>query len=166
MSVYSLTGYHLLHGKHDVGSGCLFGVPVHTARFAPASRSCLMCSITVVSVAIVLCALLAICGHLLQQEVVLHYSSSQPGLPHRLLMTYFVELARPMHRCVMGNCFSLQREHESAIKFFQRALQLDPSMAYAATLAGHEYLAGESFEEAMMAYRTALRADGRHYNAL
>jgi hypothetical protein len=34
-------------------------------------------------------------------------------------------------RCVAGNCFSLQREHESAVRLFQRALQLDPHMSYA-----------------------------------
>jgi anaphase-promoting complex subunit 3 len=25
--------------------------------------------------------------------------------------------------CVVGNCFSLQKEHETALKFFQRAIQ-------------------------------------------
>ena len=45
--------------------------------------------------------------------------------------------------CVVGNCFSLQKEHEIAIKFFQRALQLDPSFTYAHTLSGHEYAANE-----------------------
>lgn len=34
-------------------------------------------------------------------------------------------------RCVAGNCFSLQREHEAAVRLFQRALQLDPHMPYA-----------------------------------
>lgn len=28
--------------------------------------------------------------------------------------------------CVAGNCFSLQREHDIAIKFFQRAIQVSP----------------------------------------
>jgi hypothetical protein len=37
-------------------------------------------------------------------------------------------------RCVAGNCFSLQREHESAVRLFQRALQLDPHMSYAGML--------------------------------
>ena len=26
--------------------------------------------------------------------------------------------------CVVGNCFSLQKEHETALKFFQRATQV------------------------------------------
>ncbi len=39
-------------------------------------------------------------------------------------------LPLPFARCVMGNCMSLQREHESAIRCFQRALQLDRTRPY------------------------------------
>lgn len=31
--------------------------------------------------------------------------------------------------CVTGNCFSLQKEHDTAIKFFQRAIQVRILMA-------------------------------------
>lgn len=61
---------------------------------------------------------------------------------------------------------SLQREHEAAIEFFQRAIQLDPSFTYAYTLAGHEYLANEDFSKAQTCFRNAHKADARHYNAL
>lgn len=27
--------------------------------------------------------------------------------------------------CVVGNCFSLQKEHQTAIKYFQRAIQVN-----------------------------------------
>ena len=37
---------------------------------------------------------------------------------------------------VVGNCFSLQKEHETALRYFQRALQLDPRCTYAHTLCG------------------------------
>ncbi|KAK3246551.1 Cell division cycle protein 27 [Cymbomonas tetramitiformis] len=67
--------------------------------------------------------------------------------------------------CVMGNCFSLQKEHETALRFFQRALQLDPNFAYAHTLCGHEYFANEDFEKGLLCFRTAIRIDERHYNA-
>lgn len=40
----------------------------------------------------------------------------------------------------MGNCFSLQKDHEAALKYFQRALQLDQYFTYAHTLCGHEYV--------------------------
>ena len=38
----------------------------------------------------------------------------------------------------MGNCYSLQKDHETALKNFQRAVQLDSRFAYAHTLCGHE----------------------------
>lgn len=88
-----------------------------------------------------------------------------------------VELAHLAHRVceqdrlsphawmVVGNCFSLQKDNDSALKFFQRALQLDPHMAYAYTLCGHEYVATEDYEKATTAYRKALTVDQRHYNA-
>ncbi|KAL3908736.1 MAG: hypothetical protein SGPRY_009680 [Prymnesium sp.] len=65
----------------------------------------------------------------------------------------------------VGNCFSLQKEHDTALKFFQRAIQLQPDFAYAYTLSGHEYSANEDFEKATACYRSAIRFDERHYNA-
>ncbi|CAH8489882.1 unnamed protein product [Schistosoma turkestanicum] len=68
--------------------------------------------------------------------------------------------------CVAGNCFSLQGEHEAAIKFFRRALQVSPTSAYAWTLLGHEQSTLEEFDRALAAFQFALRIDPRHYNAL
>ena len=67
--------------------------------------------------------------------------------------------------CIVGNCFSLQKEHETALTFFRRAIQLDPSFTYPHALSGHEYAAIEDFEKAVACYRDAIRADERHYNA-
>lgn len=66
---------------------------------------------------------------------------------------------------VVGNCFSLQKDHETALKFFRRASQLNPYMAYAYTLSAHECLANEDFEKAQAGYRHAIGVDERHYNA-
>lgn len=71
----------------------------------------------------------------------------------------------PQVWCVVGNCFSLQKEHETALKFFQRSIQLDPDFTYAYTLCGHEYVANEDFEKAICMYRHAIKTDERHYNA-
>ena len=71
----------------------------------------------------------------------------------------------PQTWCVAGNCFSLQKEHETAIKFFQRAIQVDPDFAYAYTLLGHELALTEEMDHAMSCYRSAIRIDPRHYNA-
>lgn len=43
-------------------------------------------------------------------------------------------------RCAMGNCYSLQKDHETALKNFQRAVQLNSKFTYAHTLCGHEYV--------------------------
>lgn len=67
--------------------------------------------------------------------------------------------------CVVGNCFSLQKEHETALTFFRRSIQLDPSFTYSHTLSGHEYVANEDFDKAVACYRDAICVDERHYNA-
>ncbi|XP_022865632.1 cell division cycle protein 27 homolog B-like [Olea europaea var. sylvestris] len=71
----------------------------------------------------------------------------------------------PQSWCAMGNCYSLQKDHETALKNFQRAVQLNSRFAYAHTLCGHEYVALEDFENGIKSYRSALQIDSRHYNA-
>lgn len=66
---------------------------------------------------------------------------------------------------VVGNCFSFQKEHDTAITFFHRSIQLDPTYTYAHTLCGHEYMSNEDFDKAISCYRDAIRIDARHYNA-
>ncbi|KAI8560277.1 hypothetical protein RHMOL_Rhmol04G0242800 [Rhododendron molle] len=44
----------------------------------------------------------------------------------------------PQSWCAMGNCYSLQKDHETALKNFQRAVRLNSRFAYAHTLCGHE----------------------------
>jgi len=76
-----------------------------------------------------------------------------------------IDKLSPATWCAAGNCFSHQKEHENAIKFFQRAVQVSPSFAYAYTLLGHEYVLVEELEKALSCFRTAVRLDHRHYNA-
>lgn len=76
-----------------------------------------------------------------------------------------MDKSAPQTWCAMGNCFSLQREHDTAIKFFQRAIQVDPNFAYAYTLLGHEYVFIEELDKAMSCFRNAIRVNPRHYNA-
>ncbi|XP_058002005.1 cell division cycle protein 27 homolog B-like isoform X3 [Hevea brasiliensis] len=71
----------------------------------------------------------------------------------------------PQSWCAMGNCYSLQKDHETALKSFQRAVQLNSRFAYAHTLCGHEYVALEDFENGIKSYLSALRIDARHYNS-
>lgn len=71
----------------------------------------------------------------------------------------------PITWCVAGNCFSAHKEHETAIKFFQRAIQVDPDFAYCYTLLGHELVLTEELEKALACFRTAILKNPRHYNA-
>jgi anaphase-promoting complex subunit 3 len=70
----------------------------------------------------------------------------------------------PQAWIAVGNTFSVQKERSQAITCFRRAIQLDPSCAYAYTLSGHEYV-DEDTDKAMHYFQMALRADPRHYNA-
>ncbi len=71
----------------------------------------------------------------------------------------------PQAWCVVGNCFSLQKEHETALVFFRRSIQLDASFTYSHTLSGHEYVSNEDFDQAIACFRNAIRIDDRHYTA-
>lgn len=66
---------------------------------------------------------------------------------------------------VAGNCFSALKEHDTAIKFFNRAIQMDPDFSYSYTLLGHELVVTEELEKALGCYRKAIQKDNRHYNA-
>lgn len=78
-----------------------------------------------------------------------------------------VELDRlsPQIWCVIGNSFSLQRDHAIAIKCFPRATQIDPEHAYAYTLEGHEHISAENYEKVTLAFQKGIAAIGRHYKA-
>ena len=52
-----------------------------------------------------------------------------------------------------------------AIRYFKRALQLDPRFIYAHTLCGHELVNNEDLDKAIASFRMALLHDDRHYNA-
>lgn len=71
----------------------------------------------------------------------------------------------PVSLLVAGNCFSLHKEHDTAIKFFERAVQVDPKYVYAYTLLGHELVNTEELDKAMSCFRNAIRLNSRHYNA-
>lgn len=92
----------------------------------------------------------------------LHKDIELSYLAHEILD---LDRLSPQAWCILANCFSLQREHDQALKCVRRAIQLDGDFAYAHTLEGHEFAANEEFEKAQTSFRNAIRADKRHYNA-
>lgn len=69
--------------------------------------------------------------------------------------------------CAAGYCFSLQRDKDSALKYFKRAIFASPvPNPYGYTLCGHECLAKENFDQAPNNYRGVLYVDERHCNVL
>ncbi|SCV72885.1 BQ2448_31 [Microbotryum intermedium] len=58
--------------------------------------------------------------------------------------------------CLVGNYYSLRREHEKAILYFRRALKLDRGYLSAWTLMGHEYVEIKNTNAAIASYRRAV----------
>ncbi|CAG9466764.1 unnamed protein product [Pedinophyceae sp. YPF-701] len=71
----------------------------------------------------------------------------------------------PQAWCAAGNCLSLQSQHEEAVRCFRRAVALDPRLAYAHTLCGHELLAMGDTQGAYQEYKEATMLSPRHYKA-
>lgn len=71
----------------------------------------------------------------------------------------------PQTWVIAGNFYSLQKERETAIKCFNRAIQLNPLHSYAYALCGHEYLSTEEFDKAKACYEAAQNIDPRMYAA-
>lgn len=65
----------------------------------------------------------------------------------------------------VGNSFSIQKEPETAMKFINRSIQIDPSYAYSHVLMGHEFYAQDKFDRAKQCYTKAIELDPRCYNA-
>ncbi|CAG0883569.1 unnamed protein product [Cyprideis torosa] len=66
---------------------------------------------------------------------------------------------------VMGNCFSCLKNHEVAIKFFHRAIQLDCKAPYPFVLLGLEYILSDELEKASSCFKNALTLNEREYKA-
>ncbi|KAI0982606.1 hypothetical protein GJ496_006871 [Pomphorhynchus laevis] len=76
-----------------------------------------------------------------------------------------ITLQHPDVWCVVGNHFSISRDHDFAIQMFKRAIQLDPNFAYAYALLGNEYVVSDNHELATSCFRILLHIDIRDYRA-
>ena len=76
-----------------------------------------------------------------------------------------LEFRSPETCCVIGNKFSLAKEHLLAVKYFKRAIFVDRRFTYAYTLAGHEFLELGQVEEAGLHFQRAIGNDSRYHLA-
>nr|KIR87804.1 anaphase-promoting complex subunit 3 [Cryptococcus tetragattii IND107] len=100
-----------------------------------------------------------------QFSTLLWHLTDLPALSYLSQSLISISRTSPQAWIAVGNCFSLQKDHDEAMRCFRRATQLDEGCAYAWTLCGYEAVEMEEYERAMAFYRTAIRTDARHYNA-
>ncbi|CAG8490346.1 10735_t:CDS:10 [Cetraspora pellucida] len=67
--------------------------------------------------------------------------------------------------CIVGNYYSSKGEHEKAISYFRRALQVDRNCLAAWTLMGHEYVELKNTHAAVVSYKRAVEINPKDYRA-
>lgn len=96
---------------------------------------------------------------------ILFMSERRAQLSHLAHSAIKVDKYRPETCCIVGNYYSLKKQHERAVIYFRRALKLDPHYLAAWTLIGHEYVEMQNTEAAIQAYRRAVDIDSKDYRA-
>jgi anaphase-promoting complex subunit 3 len=59
-------------------------------------------------------------------STILWHLRKEVGLSHLAQQLVDADKMSPQAWCALGNCFSLQKEHQTAIKFFQRVRDHSP----------------------------------------
>lgn len=65
--------------------------------------------------------------------------------------------------CVAANCFSLEKQHETAVECLERAIRLDSRFGYAYSLLGHELIILNQLGRAAQAFRQAIVCSPNDY---
>lgn len=76
-----------------------------------------------------------------------------------------IDKFRPETCSIIGNYYSLLSEHEKAVTYFKRALQLNRNYLSAWTLMGHEYVELKNTHAAIESYRLAVDVNRKDYRA-
>ncbi|XP_064389846.1 cell division cycle protein 27 homolog isoform X2 [Halichondria panicea] len=71
----------------------------------------------------------------------------------------------PRALCAMASIMNRYKDHTSAIKYLQRAIQVCPQFEYAHTLLGLEWWITKDFDKALTCFQEAVTINPRHYNA-
>ncbi|KPV73847.1 uncharacterized protein RHOBADRAFT_54441 [Rhodotorula graminis WP1] len=96
---------------------------------------------------------------------ILYVSDKRPELAALAQEYTRLDRTRPEVCCLIGNYFSLRRDHEKAILYFRRALKLDRGYLSAWTLMGHEYVEMKNTNAAIASYRRAVDVNRKDYRA-
>ena len=72
---------------------------------------------------------------------------------------------RPETWCVAGNCYSILKQHDTAIECLERAIRLNPRFGYAYSLLGHELVDINDLNRASQAFRQAILYSPNDYRA-
>ena len=67
--------------------------------------------------------------------------------------------------CTMASLMNLYKDHDAAIKFLERAIQINAQFCYAHSLLGLEYTLTKHYDKALESFQSAVSIDPRHYNA-
>ena len=65
----------------------------------------------------------------------------------------------------MSSLMNLYKEHDAAIKYLERAVQISPDYVYAQTLLGLENTLIKNYDKALLGFQSATSIDPRHFNA-
>ena len=86
----------------------------------------------------------------------LYVKEQRVELAHLAHKSVEIDKYRTETCCVIGNYYSLRRQHGKAVLYFQRALKLNPNYLSAWTLMGHEYMELKNTNAAIQSYRHAI----------
>lgn len=64
---------------------------------------------------------------------------------------------------VLGNSYSILKDHSNAIKFFKRGIQINKNSSYAYCLLGHEYIFLEDYDLAKKSYFSAIEINNLEF---
>ncbi|OWM87188.1 hypothetical protein CDL15_Pgr010220 [Punica granatum] len=84
------------------------------------------------------------------------------NLAHRMVL---IDNYRPKTCCIIMNYYSLKRQHEKAVMYFQRAFKPNKNYSSAWILMGHEYVKLKNILAATNAYGRAVDIDPSDYRA-
>lgn len=71
----------------------------------------------------------------------------------------------PESWCAAANCFSLQKQHETAVECLERAVRLNPRFGYTYALMGQELVALNDLRRAAQSFRQGIVYSHNDYRA-